>query len=139
MAASRVDGFTTAAAVQARRPVRMPGRAALLVLLPLALTVVPAVSQQPSFAPQMEDIEAFPAGPGREAAFYSCVACHNFKLVAQQGMSRDQWDETIDVMIKRHNMPPIDPKQRERVLDYLAAAFPPRKGPGGWQNPFAGQ
>jgi hypothetical protein len=87
----------------------------------------------------MEDPKEFPDGSGREDAFYSCTACHNFKLVAQQGLSRQQWDETVQLMIDKHNMPPLDEKQRAIVLDYLAAAFPPRQQPGGWQNPFIGK
>jgi hypothetical protein len=54
-------------------------------------------------------------------------------------MSRERWNDTIAFMIERHNMPPLDPPQRTQVLDYLAAAYPPRapaRG-GGWQNPFA--
>ena len=42
-------------------------------------------------------------------------------------------------MTKRHGMPPIDGDLRKMVLDYLEATYPPRKAPGGWQNPFGGQ
>jgi hypothetical protein len=44
-------------------------------------------------------------------------------------------------MIRRHNMPPLDAKDREVVLGYLEAAYPPR-APAvrpGWQNPFSKQ
>jgi hypothetical protein len=42
-------------------------------------------------------------------------------------------------MVRRHNMPPLDDKSREVVLNYLEAAYPPRApgGRGGWVNPFA--
>jgi hypothetical protein len=33
-------------------------------------------------------------------------------------------------------MPKIEGKDRERMLDYLAATYPPRTAPRGWQNPF---
>ena len=81
----------------------------------------------------------FPAGLGRDETFYACTACHGFKLVAQQGMTRAQWDDSINLMIRRHNMPPLDDKDRDVVLNYLEAAYPPRAptGRGGWQNPFA--
>jgi hypothetical protein len=44
-------------------------------------------------------------------------------------------------MIRRHNMPPLDDKDRALVLDYLSAAYPPRAPTGarGWQNPFSKQ
>ena len=39
--------------------------------------------------------EEFPAGLGRDDTFYACTACHDFKLVTQQGMSRQRWDEIL--------------------------------------------
>ena len=44
-------------------------------------------------------------------------------------------------MIRRHNMPPLDAKDRAVVLGYLAATYPPRApaARGGWQNPFSKQ
>ncbi|MGH6771732.1 MAG: hypothetical protein ACRECO_22250 [Xanthobacteraceae bacterium] len=134
---SRIRCLTRAAALQARRSLACA--AVLAISASLNLFAASGMAQTPGFTPRMEDPNEFPEGAGRDDAFYSCTACHNFKLVAQQGQSREQWDETIEIMIKRHNMPPLDPKQRNAVLDYLAATFPPRKAPGGWQNPFAGQ
>ena len=96
-----------------------------------------ASAQQPAFTPRDEAPEEFTAGAGRDETFYTCTACHNFKLVAQQGMSRRQWDETIAIMTQRHGMPPLEDKDREVVLNYLEAAYPPRTPAGrGWQNPF---
>lgn len=89
------------------------------------------------FAPADEAPEDFPDHPGREETFNSCVACHGFKLVAQQGQSRRQWDDTLDFMTEKHNMPKLGGKDRDIVLDYLAASFPPRPpARRGWQNPF---
>jgi hypothetical protein len=93
---------------------------------------------QTAFTPRDENPEEFAAGPGRDDTFYACTACHNFKLVAAQGLSRTGWDDSINLMIRRHNMPPPDPKEREVLLNYLEAAYPPRApGRGGWQNPFS--
>jgi hypothetical protein len=86
-----------------------------------------------------EHPEDYPDGPGREQTFYACVACHGFKLVAQQGQTRQQWEDTLTWMTQRHGMPPLEGELRNTVLDYLEATFPPRKAPGGWKNPFAGQ
>jgi hypothetical protein len=80
--------------------------------------------------------ENYPDGPNREEAFYSCTACHSFKIVAAQGMSRDRWNETIDIMIARHKMPDVQGAERDKLLDYLTTAFPQRRQPGGWKNPF---
>ena len=51
------------------------------------------MAQAPAFEPRDENPEDFPAGPGRDETFYACTACHNFKLVAAQGLSRERWDD----------------------------------------------
>jgi hypothetical protein len=111
-------------------------RAMALVGALLASTAAVAQSRTP-FTPRDESPEEFPAGAGRDETFYACTACHGFKLIAQQGMSRQQWEDSIDWMVKRHNMPPLAEKEHKIVLDYLTATYPPRTRPGGWQNPFA--
>ena len=109
-----------------------------LVSLAIAglLLTAPAVAQ--NFTPRDESPEEFAAGPGRDETFYTCTACHNFKLVAAQGLSRAGWDDSINLMIQRHNMPAPEPKDREVLLNYLETAYPPRTpARGGWQNPFS--
>ena len=99
--------------------------------------ISPAMAQT-SFTPRDESPEEFVAGAGRDETFYACTACHGFRLVAQQGMTRAQWEDSINLMIRRHNMPPPDAKERETVLNYLETTYPPRApGRGGWQNPFS--
>ena len=112
--------------------------AASLVLAALLVSGA-ASAQTPQFVPRNENPEDFPPGPGRDDTFYSCTACHGFKLVAQQGMTRRQWEDSLVWMTEKHTMPPLPSKDREIVLNYLEATFPPRApaGRGGWQNPFA--
>ena len=111
-------------------------RAGLMLGAGLLLAASSALAQVP--APAEETPEMFPAGPNRDEAFYACVACHNFKLVAAQGMSRARWDDTIAFMIERHGMPAIGDEDRKLIVDYLAAAFPERaQQRRGWRNPFA--
>ena len=96
-----------------------------------------AFAQAQTFTPRDESPEEFVAGAGRDETFYACTACHGFKLVAQQGMSRRQWEETLQLMNDKHGMPALDPKDRDVVLNYLEAAYPPgNPAAGGWQNPF---
>jgi len=103
----------------------------------LVLSAGPVAAQSQGFTPRDESPEEFPAGPGRDETFYACTACHGFKLVAQQGMSRRQWEETLILMNEKHGMPALDAKDREIVLGYLEATYPPRTPAGrGWQNPF---
>ena len=100
-----------------------------------------AQSPAQNFAPREETPEALPEGPGREETFFTCTACHNFKLVAAQGLNRSQWDDSLSWMTKRHNMANIQGPDRDLILDYLARHYPPRetRGGGGWKNPFAPQ
>ncbi len=95
----------------------------------------------PDFVPSAETPVDLPEGPGRDETFYACTACHNFKLVAAQGMTRARWDDTLTWMTTRHNMADIQGADRDLILDYLEKQFPP-KAPsraGGWRNPFAPQ
>jgi len=85
---------------------------------------------------QAESAQDYPAGSGRDLTFALCTACHGFRIVAQQGQSRRQWDDTLDWMTQRHSMPKLEGDARQMVLDYLEASFPPRTAPRGFQNPF---
>ncbi|WP_375459017.1 hypothetical protein [uncultured Enterovirga sp.] len=85
-----------------------------------------------------EAVEDLPAGPGREETFGLCAACHAYRLVSNQGMSRERWDETLTWMTQRHNMPELQGADRDLILDYLAKAHP-QKPPslgGGFRQPF---
>lgn len=116
------------------------GRAAIAVRLVFAAVLIAAIPMEAraqAFTPKEEAPEQFPDFPNREETFYMCSACHAFKLVASQGMSRGRWDGIIDLMSDRHGMAKMDAKEREPLLDYLEKAFPESAQPqGGWQNPF---
>jgi hypothetical protein len=109
-----------------------------------AQTPAPPASGQTSqnaFTPGAESPDDLPQAPGREETFYACTACHNFKLVAAQGMTRAQWDDSLTWMTTRHNMAEIQGADRDLILDYLEKHYPPRapSRAGGWKNPFAPQ
>ena len=54
----------------------------------------PAIAQT-TFTRRDESPEEFSAGTGRDETFYACTACHGF---AQQGMTRAQWEDSINLM-----------------------------------------
>jgi hypothetical protein len=121
---------------------RSSGRAvvgALVIAGIVVLGLLPAsegAAQTKRVRPAEEGPEQYPEHPNRDDAFYFCTACHSFKLVAAQGMSRDRWDESLTWMVTRHNMPDVQGEDRRKILDYLEKAFPERPNPRGWQNPF---
>lgn len=94
-----------------------------------------AQQQQRIFTPTDESPEDLPAGSGREETFYSCTPCHGFKIVAQQGMTRDQWDDSLNWMTARHGMNRIEGDDRKLILDYLAQHYPPTTRAGGRDSP----
>jgi len=118
-------------------------RASLLLAVLVLLSPQLASGQGAvGFQPREENEVDFPDHPGRAETFGFCSACHGFRIVAAQGMTREQWDSSLTWMSDRHSMPPIDAADREVMLDYLAKAFPPRTPAGGrpgWRNPFAPQ
>lgn len=120
-----------------RRKVTAAGALALAAIIAI-LTLLPmdASAQTKRVRPPEEQPEQYPDGPNRENTFYFCTACHSFRIVAQQGMSRERWDESLTWMVDRHSMPNVEGEERQKILDYLAAAFPERTQPGGWKNPF---
>ena len=101
------------------------------------LDVADGTAQSRRERPPQEEPEQYPDGPNREDTFYFCTPCHSFKIVAAQGMSRERWDESLTWMVDRHNMPDVQGEDRNKILDYLASAFPERTERGGWKNPFA--
>jgi len=111
-----------------------------LLLAAAAMLWIGAATAQTPFAPREEDASAYPDFPGRDEAFGFCSACHAFKLVAAQGMTKDRWESSLAWMTEKHGMPALDEADRKVILDYLAAAFPPKApagGRAGWTNPFA--
>lgn len=70
-----------------------------------------------------DDFGGLPPGPGRERVFAICDACHSIKLVTQQGLSHDVWNDTLDYMIEEQGMAALEAAERALILDYLAKNF----------------
>lgn len=102
-----------------------------------AATAAPAHDPDKGKPPPHNDKpEDLPDGKGRDVTFYTCTACHGVALIKAQGLTRDLWESTFDLMLQRHRMPPVPPAERAEILDYLAATFPPRRQGRGSDNPF---
>jgi hypothetical protein len=72
-----------------------------------------------------EDLGGLPAGPGQEETYYACNACHSIRLVTQQRLSRERWDEILGEMVEKQGMPPLPGEERALVLGYLAEHLNP--------------
>ena len=66
----------------------------------------------------------YPEGEGQQITYALCSGCHSFELVAQQGMSRERWDETLHWMTEKQGMGALHEDIRNQILDYLTQAFP---------------
>ena len=65
------------------------------------------------------------AGDGAAETYAFCIACHSERLVAQQGLTRQGWEEVIELMMEEHGMAPIESPYLERVLAYLSTHYGP--------------
>ena len=74
----------------------------------------------PASADSDIDYDGLPPGKGRDDVYSFCAACHSAKLVAQQGLTRESWDETLDWMIEEQGMVELDAEMRTIILNYLS-------------------
>lgn len=74
-------------------------------------------------AAQEEDFGGLPEAPGQEEVFYSCNACHSIRLVTQQRLPRQRWDQLLDWMVEKQGMAELGAEDRGLILDYLATYY----------------
>lgn len=89
------------------------------------LVTIPPAESAAEPAADLEAFEGLPEGPGREAVYFNCTACHSIKQVNQQRMPREEWDQLLDTMVEENGMHPMQPWARTYVLNYLATHFGP--------------
>lgn len=101
-------------------------RLALIAFAVVALAgwdVAASAASDPEPKAKDVEFEGLPEGPGREAVYFNCTACHSIKQVNQQRMPREEWDQLLDVMVEKNGMHPLQPWARTYVLNYLATHF----------------
>ena len=65
----------------------------------------------------------FPFGKGQALVADTCTACHSSKLVLQNRMSRDNWNETITWMQEKQGLWELTVEERTTILDYLSTVL----------------
>ncbi len=109
------DGFDKEPAMAA-----CPRLPLLLALIAVAIPLFAAALD--ATGTEVDELAALglPPDAGREEVEIYCGACHSLRLVAQQGLSRSDWDEVLDWMVEEQAMEELEPPERELILDYLA-------------------
>lgn len=62
---------------------------------------------------------------GVDVTYSYCASCHSEKLVAQQGLTRDAWDDLIVWVVDTQGAAPIAEPDRTEILDYLEINYGP--------------
>ena len=79
-------------------------------------------------APQPDrtpDLGVLVPGEGAGETHAYCTACHSERIVAQQGLTRADWEELLEQMVEENGMTPIEEPELGRVLAYLATHYGP--------------
>ncbi len=60
---------------------------------------------------------------GVEETFYGCTACHSERIIAQQGLPRDGWIESLEWMVEEQGMPVIEEPDYSIIINYLSEHY----------------
>jgi cytochrome c len=71
------------------------------------------------------EIGSFHPAPGAQITYDLCTACHSEMIIAQQGQTRDGWDEILVWMVEEMGMAELAEEDRDQVLDYLGTYYNP--------------
>lgn len=71
------------------------------------------------------DVGSLYPAVGAQLTYDYCTACHSEMIIAQQGQTREGWDEILVWMVEEMGMSEIEEEYRDRILDYLATHYGP--------------
>ena len=71
------------------------------------------------------EIGTFHPAPGAQITYDLCTVCHSEMIIAQQGQTREGWDEILVWMVEEMGMAELPEDEREQVLDYLSTYYNP--------------
>ncbi|MGB1237175.1 MAG: c-type cytochrome [Pseudomonadales bacterium] len=90
------------------------------VTLTLTAPAQSATQATPTVAPNIGKL--FRA-PGAEKTFAYCSACHSERIVTQQGLTREDWEELLEWMVDEQGMDEIPEGDYETVIHYLSEHY----------------
>ncbi len=82
-----------------------------------------AAQEEGETSADVGDVGALYPAEGAGLTYDYCASCHSTMIVAQQGQTREGWDELLVWMVEKQGMQPIPEDDREIVLDYLAKHY----------------
>jgi mono/diheme cytochrome c family protein len=106
-------------------------------LLPVALITVSVLAPLAAYAEQKFSLKSvsvdlpfgdrmFPDGSGADLVNGNCLACHSVGMVLNQpAMSEAQWRTEVEKMRTAYKAP-IDPKDVDTIVNYLAGLHRPK-------------
>jgi virginiamycin B lyase len=65
-----------------------------------------------------------PEGQGKELVEAVCTACHTLERVVAKRGTKAEWQDKVLEMLQED--PDITQQERDRIVEYLAKAFPPK-------------
>lgn len=82
-----------------------------------------AAPQAGAQADAAADVGVLYPDEGADITYGYCIACHSERIIAQQGLTRERWDELLVWMVEKQGMPELPEEDRETILDYLAEHY----------------
>jgi cytochrome c len=80
-------------------------------------------SDQSNVVADIGDVGALYSAEGAGVTYDYCASCHSTMLIAQQGQTREGWDELFEWMVEKQGMEPIPEEDRTKILDYLETHY----------------
>lgn len=96
---------------------------AVSVLAMLAGAAAAQDSDPPDASNDLGDVGSLYPAKGAGVTYDYCASCHSTMLVAQQGQTRQGWEELLHWMVEKQGMEPIPKEERTMILDYLAEHY----------------
>lgn len=102
-------------------------KALLLAAALLCGTAPVSGARAQTYETRPDEVEDLPEGKGRDETYYGCTACHGLAIVVRQGLTRQGWEDILQLMYTRHNMSELPKDDEAAILAYLTERFPPRR------------